>query len=115
MLDVETLCQPQMYFYGAYIDGSAKGCGGFWANNDYVEVKRVWVDPTARGLGLSRKLMATIEDAARDAGFKIARLETGISQPEALALYRALGYVERVPFGDYKLDPLSVFMEKSLS
>jgi hypothetical protein len=37
-----------------------------------------------------------------------------LMQPEALGLYRALGYVERRPFGDYKSDPLSVFMEKAL-
>jgi putative acetyltransferase len=114
MLDVETLLRPQMNFYGVVVDGAVKGCGGFWAHADYVEIKRVWIDPSARGLGLSRKLMAVLEDEARVLGFKFARLETGISQPEALGLYRALGYVERGPFGDYKLDPLSVFMEKAL-
>jgi putative acetyltransferase len=114
MLDVETLLRPQMNFYGVVVDGAVKGCGGFWAHADYVEIKRVWIDPSARGLGLSRKLMAVLEDEARVLGFKFARLETGISQPEALGLYRALGYADRAPFGDYKLDPLSVFMEKKL-
>jgi putative acetyltransferase len=114
MLDVETLLRPQMNFFGVSVDGAVKGCGGFWAHEDYVEIKRVWIDPSARGLGLSRKLMAVLEDEARVMGFKFARLETGISQPEALGLYRALGYVDRAPFGDYKLDPLSVFMEKTL-
>jgi putative acetyltransferase len=42
------------------------------------------------------------------------RLETGIHQPEALGLYRAAGFVERGPFGPYRPDPLSVFMEKPL-
>lgn len=114
MLDVETLLRPQMNFFGLWVDGVAKGCGGFWAHQDYVEIKRVYIDPSARGLGLSRELMMVLEDEARAMGFKIARLETGISQPEALGLYRALGYMERGPFGDYKLDPLSVFMEKAL-
>ena len=114
MLDVETLLRPQMNFFGVIVDGAIKGCGGFWAHAECVEIKRVWIDPSARGLGLSRKLMAMLEDEARALGFKIARLETGISQPEALGLYRALGYMERPPFGDYKLDPLSVFMEKTL-
>ena len=45
----------------------------------------------------------------------VARLETGIHQPEALGLYRRLGYVERGPFGSYALDPLSVFFEKRLA
>jgi putative acetyltransferase len=115
MLDIETLRHPQMHFFGAYIDGAGKGCGGFWTHADFVEIKRVFVDPTARGFGVSKKLMSFIEDGAREAGFKIARLETGISQPEALGLYRSIGYVECPPFGDYKLDPLSLFMEKKLS
>ncbi len=114
MLDVETLLRPQMNFFGVLVGGVVKGCGGFWAHEDYVEIKRVWIDPSARGLGLSRKLMTVLEDEARTLGLKVARLETGISQPEALGLYHSLGYVERGPFGDYKLDPLSVFMEKML-
>jgi putative acetyltransferase len=114
MLDVETLLRPQMNFFGISVDGVIKGCGGFWAHQDYVEIKRVWIDPSARRFGLSRKLMTVLEDEARVLGFKFARLETGISQPEALGLYRALGYADRAPFGEYKLDPLSVFMEKAL-
>ena len=114
MLDIETLLRPQMNFFGVIIDGVVKGCGGFWAHDHYVEIKRVYIDPSARGLGLSRNLMTVLEDEARVLGVKIARLETGVSQPEALGLYRALGYAERGPFGDYKLDPLSVFMEKML-
>lgn len=114
MLDVETLCQPQMHFFGAFVDGSAKGCGGFWAHQDYVEIKRVFVDPSARGAGLSKALMQVLEDEARGLGFRIARLETGISQPEALGLYEKLGYKYREPFGDYVSDPFSVFMEKVL-
>ncbi len=114
MLDVETLLKPQMHFFGITVDGVARGCGGFWAYADYVEIKRVYIDPDLRGLGLSKKLMRMIEDQARELGFKTARLETGISQPEALGLYRVIGYIERGPFGDYRLDPLSVFMEKTL-
>ena len=114
MLDVETLLKPEMHFFGVTVDGVASGCGGYWTYADYVEIKRVYIDSGQRGLGLSKKLMQLIEDQARAQGFKMARLETGISQPEALGLYRAIGYSERGPFGDYKLDPLSVFMEKTL-
>lgn len=114
MLDVETLCLPQMHFFGVTVDKVAKACGGFWAHQDYVEIKRVYVDPSARGLGLSKALMKTIEDAARELGFRVARLETGIYQAEALGLYRKLGYETREPFGEYKSDPLSLFMEKML-
>jgi putative acetyltransferase len=114
MLDVDTLLQPQMHFFGVFIDDVAQGCGGFWAHDGYGEIKRVWIDPPSRGKGLSRLLMTHLEAAAKDLGCRFARLETGISQPEALGLYRALGYVERGPFGDYRPDPLSVFMEKVL-
>ena len=114
MLNVETLLQPQMHFYAAHRDGVAVATGGFWAYEDYVEIKRVFVDPAARGLGFSKMLMQALEDAARALGIKIARLETGIHQPEALGLYRSIGYVDRAPFGAYGPDPMSVFMEKML-
>jgi putative acetyltransferase len=78
-------------------------------------VKRVYVSPAARGRGLAKKIMARLEDEARAAGMTIARLETGIYQPAALGLYRALGYADCGPFGDYPADdPMSVFMEKRL-
>jgi putative acetyltransferase len=115
MLDIETLAQPQMRFYSATVDGEMLGCGGFWIHDDYAEVKRVYIHPKSRGLGLGRKIMAHIEAEMLREGRNISRLETGISQPEALGLYRALGYVGRGPFGDYPAgDPFCVFMEKRL-
>ncbi len=115
LLDIETLAEPQMRFFAARVDGEVLGCGGIWLHEDYVEIKRVYVSPRARGLGLAKKIMTRLEDVARAEGFSIARLETGIYQPEALGLYRALGYVDRGPFGDYPADdPNSVFMEKAL-
>jgi len=115
LLDIETLAQPRMRFVSANVDGEVLGCGGIWLHDDYAEVKRVYVSPAARGLGLAKKIMARLEDEARAAGMTIARLETGIYQPEALGLYRALGYADRGPFGDYPTDdPMSVFMEKRL-
>ena len=114
LLDIETLRLPQMRFFVATVDGVARGCGGCWLHDRYAEIKRVYVDPKARGMGLAKKMMAHIENEARMAGMQLARLETGIHQPEALGLYRALGYVVRGPFGDYVEDPNSVFMEKPL-
>ncbi|MFN8109619.1 MAG: GNAT family N-acetyltransferase [Thermoleophilia bacterium] len=81
----------------------------------YGEIKRVFTDPPFRGRGLSKALMARLEEAAGERGAVVARLETGVSQPEALGLYRALGYTARGPFGAYAADPLSVFMEKPLT
>ena len=80
----------------------------------YGEIKRVFVLPEHRGKGLARAIMATLESLLRREGTALARLETGVAQPEALGLYRSLGYRERAPFGTYRPDPLSVFMEKVL-
>jgi putative acetyltransferase len=116
LLDIETLAQPQMRFFSAAVDGEVLGCGGIWLHEDYAEVKRVYVLPRARGLGLARKIMAVLEGEARAHGLSVVRLETGTRQPEALGLYRALGYTDRGPFGEYPTDdPLSVFMEKLLT
>jgi putative acetyltransferase len=116
LLDIATLAAPQMRFFSAAAGGEALGCGGVWLHRDYAEIKRVYVRPAARGLGIARRIMAALEAEARAAGMRLARLETGVRQPEALGLYRALGYVECFAFGDYPADdPLSVFMEKRLA
>ena len=105
-----------MRFFSATVANDIVGCGGIWLHDDYAEIKRVYVTPRGRGLGLAKKIMARLEDEVRAAGLSLARLETGIHQPEALGLYRALGYSDCGPFGDYPADdPNSVFMEKRLA
>jgi len=101
-------------------DGRALGCGAVRIvrperEEPYGELKRMWIDPARRGGGLGRRLLASLEEEARTQGLAILRLETGIGQPEALALYRNAGFTERTPFGDYREDPLSLFLEKRLS
>ena len=83
-------------------------------DSDYAEIKRVFVLDRFRGKGLSKQLMLYLESELKSRGVRLIRLETGVRQPEALGLYRKLGYVERDPFGAYRPDPLSVFMEKRL-
>jgi len=56
-------------------------------------------------------MLAELEKAARESGLNLMRLETGIHNTEALALYRRAGFVACEAFGDYWPDPLSVFME----
>ena len=113
----EALAQPHVRFVGIHAGDELIACGGVkLLQNDgrYGEIKRVFVLPEQRGKGLARAIMAALELQLVREGYPLARLETGIAQPEALGLYRALGYVERTPFGDYRPDALSVFMEKRL-
>ncbi len=115
LVDVAALQQPDVRFFVARHDAQAVGCGAILlAGEGRAEIKRMWVDPTARGLRLGARLLERLELAARQAGCHVLQLETGISQPEALALYRKAGFTEIAPFGDYKPDPLSLFMEKAL-
>lgn len=114
----ENLRPPHAYFVGLWDGAQLIAIGGVKPMADdgrYGEIKRVFVDPAYRGRGLSRRIMAALEAHLVTQGVALARLETGIHQPEALGLYRAIGYVERVPYGSYAADPLSVFMEKTLA
>lgn len=114
---VETLKQPNVLFVGCYQGETLAGCGAVKIlsdDGDYGEIKRVFVLPEHRGKGISVEIMHFLENHLRRSGIHVSRLETGIKQPEALGLYRKLGYVERRPFGAYREDPLSVFMEKAL-
>jgi putative acetyltransferase len=114
LLDLETLSAASVRFFVARRGREALGCGALRIDESYGEVKRMFVLPEARGLKLGKRILGRIEAQARHEGLHCLRLETGIHQPEALALYRAAGYIERDPFGDYGPDPLSVFMEKAL-
>jgi putative acetyltransferase len=78
-------------------------------------VKRVFVSPKARGLGLGRRIVETLAEATLAEGLRLMRLETGTLQPEALGLFEAFGFTRRGSFGDYPTDdPYSIFMQKSL-
>jgi putative acetyltransferase len=116
LMDPDALVQPDVRFFAAKVNGAFCGCGAINLHDRaYAEVKRVFVMPTTRGLGLGRRILATLEEAARYEGFSLLRLETGISQPEALALFEASGFHRCAAFGAYPADdPYSVFMEKRL-
>ena len=90
----------------AYLRGTAVGCGGVKHHGDWSEIKRVWVSGEVRGLGLGRRLMAELEGRAAAAGARAVRLDTNRHLTEAIALYRASGYVEipaftREPFAHH--------------
>lgn len=79
-----------------------------------AEVKRMYVAPPARGRGLARRMLAHLEDTARVAGIEAFVLETGMRQPEAIALYASSGYARIPGFGYYRDSPLSRCFGKTL-
>ena len=116
LVDIESLAAANVHFLVAREEGQALGCGAFVLGEaGQAEMKRVFVAPAARGKGIARLLMEALEREAAHLGVTLMQLETGIKQPEAIALYRKFGYAERGPFGSYQPDPLSLFMEKRLA
>jgi putative acetyltransferase len=113
-MNPEELAAPNAQFLVARMGGQAVGCIALVDMLRYGELKRLFVDTAARGLGLGQRLVAEAEAAARDVGLKVLRLETGPELLPAVRLYRSLGYRERGPFGDYADLPCSLFMEKRL-
>lgn len=112
------LNRADVVFVGGRVDGELAASGAAKIMRDdgcYAEIKRVFVHEPYRGRGLSRRIMQFLETELQSRGVTLFRLETGVRQPEALGLYRKLGYSERSPFGAYRLDPLSVFMEKQVA
>lgn len=85
----------------AYLRGDAIGCGGVKLHGRKpCEIKRMWVDPSARGLGLGRRLLTELEALGRANGARVAHIETSRHLPEAIALYRSAGWVEVEPFNE---------------
>jgi GNAT superfamily N-acetyltransferase len=80
-----------------------------------AEIKRMWVRPQARGRGLARLVLRELESTAAARGYRALVLETGLRQPEALALYESHGYTTIPSFGFYKESPLSVCYRKELT
>jgi putative acetyltransferase len=113
--DLRSLSAANVRFFVARADGVAVGCAALViGRDDTIELKRMFVDAAARGKGVGQALLEANEAAACLEGVRLIQLETGIHNSAALRFYRRLGYVDREPFGSYRVDPLSVFMEKSL-
>jgi DNA-binding MarR family transcriptional regulator/GNAT superfamily N-acetyltransferase len=95
------LTPPAGCFLIAYLDGEPLGCGGVkHLPGGPSDIKRMWVSPSARGLGLGRLLLGQLEQRVRDSGATVARLETNRVLVEAIALYRSAGYREVPAFND---------------
>ncbi|MFJ8952641.1 GNAT family N-acetyltransferase [Streptomyces sp. NPDC102381] len=114
---------PQGLFLVAYDAGDPVACGGWraqdrddegYADGD-AELKRMFVVERARGRGLARRILAALEESARDAGRTRMVLETGVHLPEAIGLYEADGYRPAPPFGPFRGYGDSRFYAKSLA
>ena len=92
---------PAGCFVVAYLHGEAIGCGAVKHKPGApTEIKRMWISPSARGLGLGRRLLGELEARAVAGGARAARLETSAVLGEALDLYRSAGWVEVPAFND---------------
>jgi len=93
--DRAELSLPAGLFVLARIDARPVGCGALkFHPGAPAELKRMWVAPDARGLGLGRRILAELEAQARSAGVEILHLETNETLVEAIALYRRNGWIE---------------------
>ncbi|MFD5316205.1 GNAT family N-acetyltransferase [Streptomyces sp. NPDC127098] len=114
-LDPEMFVSPRGLYLLAYDERDRPIATGGWRSQDAAseegyadgdaEIKRMFVVREARGRGLSRIILARLEEDARAAGRKRMVLETGTEQPEAIALYRSAGYVlvpDAEKFGLYR-------------
>ncbi len=113
--DVGDLERPGVTFLVARVDGRALGTAAVVDGGDgSAELKRVFVTDAARGLGVGRALLVAAEDRARALGADVMRLETGLPQTAAIAMYERGGYRHVPRFGPYAADPTSVCMERDL-
>ena len=115
---LEEAALPGSVFLVAKRDGELLGCGALRPldalDEKRAELKRMYVCPKARRLGVGRKIIAALEEYAREFGYKAVLLETGILQPEAQRLYESCGY-ERIPaFGGYVGNATSVCYRKRI-
>ncbi|MEU6277588.1 GNAT family N-acetyltransferase [Streptomyces populi] len=122
-MDARMFVPPLGLYLIAYDEGDRPVATGGWRTQDEndegysdgdAELKRMYVVPEARGLGLARRMLAALEEDARAAGRVRMVLETGSKQPEAVALYASSGYEPCAKFGYYRFHELSLCYAKAL-
>ena len=112
---VEKLLHEGVTFFVTRVDNTPAACAGLlYVGADYAELKRMYVRPPFRGQGLAKRLLTHLADHAVHRGVTLLRLETGIHQHEAIALYQRAGFHPIPPFGPYRQDPVSLCFEKRL-
>ena len=114
--DIEKLSSSNAIFCVARNLNTALGCGAALLKCEeesaYAEIKRMYVHEEYRGQGIGWKILRFLHLKIASQGINVARLETGFSQFNAIKLYENSGYYRISPFGEYELDPLSLFFEK---
>ena len=114
-LDPDEVEEGRGAFLVAYSRGSPLGCGAIrQLDANTAEIKRMYVEPTARGYGVGRAVLGALEAEARRLKVDGIVLETGERQLEALGLYESVGFVRIPAFGEYIGSPLSICMEKRI-
>jgi DNA-binding MarR family transcriptional regulator/N-acetylglutamate synthase-like GNAT family acetyltransferase len=98
--DRDEMLPPAGVFLVATLRDEPIGCGGLKFHDDWAELKRMWVAPDARGLGIGRRLLSEFETQAAVHGSHAIRLDTNSTLTEAIAMYRSSGYQEIEPFND---------------
>lgn len=98
-----------------YENNKALGCGAIKQfGENAMEVKRMYTSPKNRGRGLASRVLTALETWAKELGYNKCVLETGINQPEAIALYEKCGYRRRDNYGQYAGVESSFCFEKVL-
>lgn len=102
-IDASQFRPPSGAFVVAWRDEHPVACGGIRAlGGRRAELKRFFVSPDARRSGIGRMMLRALEDLALETGYAELWLETGMEQPEALALYESAGYTPVAPYGEYR-------------
>lgn len=114
LLSVEQLAEEGMRFLVVRLDGEPVACGALAPRAGYMEIKRMWVEPVARGKGIGREVLAHLEQEAIVLGFPELRLETGVHNHAAISLYERCGYLPIPAFGEYVGSPLSLCYAKKI-
>jgi GNAT superfamily N-acetyltransferase len=119
-IDPADVAEPKGAFLVAWLqvdggDEQAVGCGAVRPSpfEDAAEIKRMYVRPEARGRGIARQVLAALEERAAELGYRRTVLETGVAQPEAMALYESEGYTPIDGFGAYRASDLSRCYERT--
>jgi putative acetyltransferase len=113
---VEQLLAEAVAFFLIREGGIPAGCGGIkLVGGEYGELKRMYVRPQFRGVGLAKLMLNHLTEYAQGQGIGLLRLETGIHQHAAIGLYEREGFRRISHFGEYLEDPLSRFYEKRLA